>query len=111
MINLIFWEETMMWHYLRSCMLLCLMLALAACTNEKNPAQQHGNTMVQTYKNVQKFEKKVDLQQAQKSLQEFNAANGRYPADLNELSHFNGLALDSEQYDYNAATGSLTPKQ
>ena len=101
----------MMWLYRRSCMLLCLMLALAACTNEKNPAQQHGNAMVQTYKNVQKFEKKVDLQQAQKSLKEFNAANGRYPVDLNELSHFSGLALNSEQYDYNATTGSLTPKQ
>jgi hypothetical protein len=95
----------------RSCMLLSLMLVLAACSDEKNPAQQYGNTMVETYKNVQKFEKKVDLQQAQKSLQEFYAANGRYPADLNELSRFNGLALDNGQYDYNATTGSLTPKQ
>jgi hypothetical protein len=92
-------------------MLLCLVLALAACTDEKNPAQQYGNTTVQTYRNVQKFEKKVDLQQEQKSIQEFYAANGRYPADLNELSHFNGLALDSEHYDYDATTGSLTPKQ
>jgi hypothetical protein len=92
-------------------MLLGLALVLAACTDEKNPAQQHGNTMVQTYKNVQKLEKKVDLQQAQKSVQEFYAAHGRYPADLNELSHFSGLTLGSEQYDYNATTGSLTPKQ
>jgi len=86
-------------------------LTIAACTDEKNPAQQYGNTMVQTYRNVQKFENKVDLQQADKSLQEFYAANGRYPVDLNELSHFSGLALDSEQYDYNATTGSLTSKQ
>ncbi|HET6364647.1 MAG: hypothetical protein ACM30F_03160 [Nitrospirota bacterium] len=100
----------MIW-YQRSYMLLCLVLVLAACTDEKNPAKQYGNTMVQTYKNVQKFEKKVDLQQAQKSLQEFYAANGRYPADLSELSHFSGLALDSGQYDYNETTGSLTPKQ
>jgi hypothetical protein len=92
-------------------MLLGFVLILAACTDEKNPAQQYGNAMVQTYKNVQKFEKKVDLQQAQKSVQEFYAANGRYPSDLSELSHFSGLALDSEQYDYNATTGSLTPKQ
>ncbi len=101
----------MIWLARRSCMLFCLVLATAACTDEKNPAQQYGNTTVQTYRNVQKFEKKIDLQQAQKSLQEFYAANGRYPADLNELSHFSGLALDSGQYDYNATTGSLTPKQ
>jgi hypothetical protein len=92
-------------------MLLGLVLVLAACTDEKNPAQQHGNTMVQTYKNVQKFEKKVDLQQAQKSVQEFYAANGRYPADLKELSGFSGLTLDTEQYDYNSANGALTSKQ
>ena len=97
--------------YLQSCVLLGFALVIAACTDEKNPAQQYGNTMVQTYKNVQKFEKKVDLQQAQKSVQEFYAANGRYPADLNELSGFSGLPLDAEHYDYNSANGTLTAKQ
>ncbi len=92
-------------------MLLGFVLVIAACTDEKNPAQQYGNTMVQTYKNAQKFEKKVDLQQAQKSVQEFYAANGRYPADLKELSSFSGLPLDAEQYDYNSADGVLTSKQ
>ena len=101
----------MMWLYRLSGMLLCLALVLAACSDEKNPAQQYGNSMVQTYKSAQKFEKKVDLQQAQKSIQEFYAANGRYPADLKELTGFNGLVLDAEQYEYNATTGSLTPKQ
>jgi hypothetical protein len=101
----------MMWLNRRSCMMLGLLLFLAACTDEKNPAQQYGNSMVQTYKNTQKFEKKVDLQQAQKSIQEFYAANGRYPADLKELSGFNGLILDAEQYDYNSANGTLTQKQ
>ncbi len=91
-------------------MLLGLALVLAACTDEKNPAQQYGNTMVQTYRNAKQFGEKVDLQQAQKAVQEFYAANGRYPADLGELSHFNGLALNSEQYNYDAANGSLTPK-
>ena len=97
--------------YLQSCMLLGLALVIAACTDEKNPAQQYGNTMVQTYKNVQKFEKKVDLQQAQKSVQEFYAANGRYPADLKELSGFSGLTVDAGQYEYNSANGALTAKQ
>ncbi|HXY53875.1 MAG TPA: hypothetical protein VEM40_04305 [Nitrospirota bacterium] len=97
--------------YRQSCMMLGFALVLAACTDEKNPAQQYGNSMVQTYKNVQKIEKKVDLQQAQKSVQEFYAANGRYPADLKELSGFSGLPLDAEQYDYNASSGVLTSKQ
>ena len=97
--------------YRQSCMALGFALVLAACSDEKNPAQQYGNSMVQTYKNVQKIEKKVDLQQAQKSIQEFYAANGRYPSDLKELSGFSGLPLDAEQYDYNASNGVLTSKQ
>ena len=97
--------------YRQSCTMLGFALVLLACTDEKNPAQQYGNTMVQTYKNVQKIEKKVDLQQAQKSIQEFYAANGRYLADLKELSGFSGLPLDAEQYDYNASNGVLTSKQ
>jgi hypothetical protein len=92
-------------------MLLYFVLAISSCTDEKNPAQHYGNTMVETYKNAQKFEKKVDLQQAQKSVQEFFAANGRYPVDLKELSSFSGLPLDAEHYDYNSANGLLTSKQ
>ncbi len=50
------------------CMLLSYVLVLAACTDEKKPAQQYGTAMVQNYKNIQKFEKKVDLQQTQTSV-------------------------------------------
>jgi hypothetical protein len=91
-------------------MLVGLALVITACSDEKNPARQYGNTMVQTYKNAQKLEKKMDLQQAQKSVQEFYAANGRYPADLKELSGFSGLTLDAEHYDYNSANGTLMSK-
>src|SRR5574341_811661 len=85
-------------------------LTLASCSDEKNPAQQYGNTMVQSYKNAQKFDGKLNVQQVRKSIQEFYAANGRYPSDLNELSTFSGLTLKSDNYDYNPATGELTEK-
>ncbi len=67
--------------------------------------------MVETYKNTKKFDNKLNVQQVQKSIQEFYAANSRYPSDLNELSAFNGIALKSDNYDYNPATGSITEKQ
>jgi len=85
-------------------------LAIASCSDEKNPAKQYGNTMVQTYKGAQKFDDKLNVQQVRKSIQEFYAANNRYPSDLNELSTFNGLTLKSDNYDYNPATGELTEK-
>lgn len=86
-------------------------LGLASCSDEKNPAQQYGNTMVQSLKSAKNVENKVNVEEVRKSTREFYAANGRYPADLNELSTFNGITLKSDKYDYNPATGTLTEKQ
>jgi hypothetical protein len=82
---------------------------LVSCND--NPAQQYGNTMTQSYKSAQKLDAKVNIQQVQKSIQEFYAANGRYPVDLNELSSFNGLTLKSDNYDYNPVDGTLVEKK
>jgi hypothetical protein len=67
--------------------------------------------MMQSYKSAQKFDAKVNVQQVQESIQEFNTANGRYPADVKKLSSFNGLMLKSDQYCYDPASGALTEKQ
>jgi hypothetical protein len=53
----------------------------------------------------------LNVEQVRKSILEFNAANGRYPTDLNELTSFSGLTLKSDQYEYNPATGTLTEKK
>jgi hypothetical protein len=84
--------------------------AMVSCSDE-NPAQQYGNTMMQSYKSAKKLDAKVIIAQVQKSIQEFYAANGRYPSDLSEVSAFNGIELKSNNYDYNPMTGTLTEKQ
>jgi hypothetical protein len=89
---------------------LGLCLALFACTDDKNQAQQYGNTMVESLKTTKKVEKKVNMLDVQRSIQEYYAANGRYPADLNEVTAFNGMTLESDRYDYDPATGTLTEK-
>lgn len=86
-------------------------LTIASCNNDKNPAQQYGNTMVQSLKSAKKLDATVNVLEVKKSIQEFYAANNRYPADLNELSTFNGMTLKSDQYDYDPATGNLTEKR
>ncbi len=78
---------------------------------DNNPAEQYGTTMTQAYKSAKKLDAKLNVQQVQKSIQEFYAANGRYPADLNELSSFCGLALKSDNYDYNSTDGTLTERK
>jgi hypothetical protein len=84
---------------------------LASCSDEKNPAQQYGNTLVQSLKSAKSVENKANVEEVRKSIQEFYAANGRYPADLSELTAFNGMTLKSDKYDYNPAAGTLTEKQ
>jgi len=86
-------------------------VTIASCNNDQNPAQHYGNTMVQSLKSAKKLDATVNVLEVKKSIQEFYAANGRYPADLNELSTFNGMTLKSDQFDYDPATGNLTEKR
>jgi len=88
-----------------------ILLCVLSCSDEKNPVQQYGNTLTQSYKNTKKFDKDLNVEQVQKSILEFNAANGRYPTDLSELTSFSGLTLKSDQYEYDPATGTLTEKK
>jgi hypothetical protein len=91
--------------------LFVLLCALSSCTDNKNPAQQYGNTLTQSLKKAKDADNKANIQQVQKSIQEFYAANGRYPSDLGEVSAFNGIELKHDNFNYDPATGSLTDKQ
>ncbi len=88
---------------------LISLFIIVSCND--NPAQQYGTTMTQSYKSAQKLDAKVNIQQVQKSIQEFYAANGRFPSDLNELSATSGLTLKNDNYVYNPENGTLTEKQ
>ena len=96
--------------FIGAVLVITLILGLSSCKDSENPVQQYGNTMVQSLKSAKQLDATVNVQQVQKSIQEFNAANGRYPADLSEVAAFNGLTLKSDKYDYNPSTGTLTEK-
>lgn len=85
-------------------------LVLSACSDDKNPVQQYGSTLTQSQKSARKLDAKVNVQQVRQSIEAFHVANGRYPADLNELAAFSGLTLKSEAYEYDPVNGTLTEK-
>jgi hypothetical protein len=89
---------------------LILSGALLSCKDEKNPVQQYGDTLVHGYKSAQKVEKDANLQQVQRQVYEFQAAQGRYPADLRELGEFTKSLIDENKYNYDPMTGSVTAK-
>jgi hypothetical protein len=81
-----------------------------ACTDQKNAAEQRGSAIVQPLVTTRSVEKKVNVLEMQKSIQEYYAANGRYPADLNEVAAFNGMTLERDRYVYDPATGALAQR-
>jgi hypothetical protein len=97
------------WYTIFIIVLGAFLFTFASCTD--NPAKQYGNTMSQSMKSAKKIDATVNVLEVKKSIQEFNAANGRYPTDLNEISTFNGMTLKSDQFDYDPATGNLTDKR
>lgn len=86
--------------------LLAACLACLAC----DPAEQYGKTPMEPLKATKRVESRVDLQTVRRSVQEFQAANGRYPADLSELAAFNGVVVESDAYSYDPATGAVAAK-
>ncbi|MBF0337174.1 MAG: hypothetical protein HQL05_05020 [Nitrospirae bacterium] len=67
-----------------------------------------------TDKKVDKIEKsrvatdKSDLEALKRGITGFNAANGRYPKDLDELQEFTAINFDKGIYNYNPQTGAIT---
>jgi hypothetical protein len=84
---------------------------LASCTEENDPVQQYGNSRLQALHVAKKTARTANLQQVRRTIQEFRAANDRYPADLDELSRVSNVTLKNDEYEYDPATGTLTEKQ
>ena len=85
-------------------------LVLSSCSDDTNPVHQYGSGITDAHKSARKLDGKVNILEVQKSIQEFYAANGRYPTDLAELSGFNGMTLKGDKYLYDPANGTLTEK-
>ncbi len=87
--------------------LLALFL-LSGC--EENPVEEYGAGLVETYKSTEKKADAANLAVAQRAVAAFRAANGRYPEGLEELKSFSTIALDPALYDYDPATGRISPR-
>jgi hypothetical protein len=95
---------------IQSFLSIAAFLLLTSCSDDTNPVQQYGSGMTEAHKSARRLDSKVNILEVRKSIQEFYAANGRYPADLNELAGFNGIMLKGDKYEYEPATGTLVEK-
>jgi hypothetical protein len=88
--------------------LALLLSVLVAC--EENPVQEYGRGLTDAYTGSQDAAKKANLDAANRAITGYRAAEGRYPANLEELSAYMSVSLSPEDYDYDPSTGRILLK-
>jgi hypothetical protein len=97
---------------------LSLLLALGSCdraketvNDAKKTVDDAGTGITDTLVKSRKFGAAASLKAFEVSIAAFKAANGKYPADLKELSEFSGVEASGDIYEYDPETGKLTAKE
>ncbi len=88
--------------------LLFSIVILFSC--EKNPVEEYGDETMKALKRTENLGDVQSISNIKQAINAFHISNGRYPQDLDELSRFTGENLDSNKYDYNPTTGSISLK-
>ena len=90
---------------------LLTLLLLPACKEKpKNPVSEYGDALIGSYKGAQNAADIANLDALKKAVQAYRAANGSYPAELKDVESLIGGAVDYSKFDYDSATGAVTPK-
>ena len=84
---------------------------LPACKEKpKNPVAEYGDRLIDSYKGAQNAADVANLDALRKSIQAYRAANGSNPEKLSDVSALIGGSIDFDKFDYDPATGSVSPK-
>jgi hypothetical protein len=90
--------------------LLALVLLPACKEKPKNPVAEYGDALIDSYKGAQNAADLATLEGVKKGVQAYRAANGSYPAELKDIGDLMGGQVDFSKFDYDPATGAVTPK-
>ncbi len=85
-------------------------LAVLGCGQEENTVQQAGKTMVQGVTRAKDAKATADLHAIQTAIQEYQAANGRFPDRLEDLPLVQHQHLDLSSFVYDPSTGQVSLK-
>jgi hypothetical protein len=90
---------------------LCLLLAVGSCNDTKTAIEDAGKGVTDTLQNSKDAGAAASLKNFESAIAAFKAANGKFPADLKELSDFSGTAASPDVYNYDPETGKITLKK
>jgi len=89
-------------------MVPAIALSLYACKD--NPADKYGTTMINSYHQSQTTADQATLDSLNKSIQAYQASNGKNPESMEELEKIVGSPVDRNKFQYNPETGTVALK-
>ncbi|MEF9427642.1 MAG: type II secretion system protein GspG [Candidatus Mariimomonas ferrooxydans] len=84
-----------------------LLILSSALIVSCNPAEEAGNTLIQSYENSKKAIEQVNLKNIQRAVQMYRTINGKYPQGLEDIESMMDSPVDMELYQYNPETGKV----
>ncbi len=93
------------------CCASAFLLIPAACDKKpENPVSQNGNSLIKCYQGAQNAAEQANLDAIQKAISAYRAANEGFPKDLKDIENLIGGPIDLTKYEYDPATGKVTPE-
>ncbi len=77
----------------------------------KNPVDEYGTALIDSYKKAQKAGELANLDAVKKSIQAYHATNDKYPDNLDEIKGFINSDIDLSKYDYDPENGTVSIKK
>jgi hypothetical protein len=88
-----------------------MLTIMASVGCEKNPSEQYGDSLVQTYEHSKDVADAVNLDALGKAVQTYRAMNGKNPGSIEDIEKFMGMDIDREKYSYDPETGIIARKK
>jgi hypothetical protein len=90
--------------------ILVFFLAWGCKEKPKNPVEEYGNTLIQSYQKSQAAAEVANLDAIKKAVQRYRAEHEEYPKSLTDIEAMAGMTIDPAKYDYDPATGTVALK-
>jgi hypothetical protein len=89
----------------------CALLASACDEKPKNPVSEYSDALIGAHTSAKLAGETANLDAVKKAVQVYRAANGKYPAVLEDVGDLIGGNVDFSKYDYSPETGAVSLKK
>jgi len=92
-------------------LVMCSFLIIACDKKPKNPVSEYSDALIGAHTSAKLAGEAANLDAVKKAVQVYRAANGKYPAVLEDVVDLIGGNVDFSKYDYSPETGEVSLKK